>query len=324
MSPPTPSPLPSPTRRDALRLTAAAAAAALIPGCGSTPHAPPRAAGIIDTHTHFYDPGRKEGVPWPGKNDSFLYRPVYPAEYRTLTAGHGVTGTVVVEASPWLEDNQWVLDLAKDDPFLLGIVGNLVPGAPEFAGQLKRFAANRKFRGIRILHSLFKTGLARAEFIDDLRRLADAALELDVNGGPEMLPDVAKLAEKAPSLRIVINHLANLAIDGKAPPADWTRDMKAAAQHPKVYAKISGLVEGASQGGRKAPAEVAFYRPALDVVFNAFGEDRVIYGSNWPVSARFAAYAAVQNIVHEYVKPRGAAASEKLFYRNAKDAYRWA
>ncbi|HEY3790024.1 MAG TPA: amidohydrolase family protein, partial [Urbifossiella sp.] len=104
---------------------------------------------IIDTHTHFYDPTRPEGVPWPGQDDKLLFRKVLPDEFKKLAKPHGVTGTVVVEASPRVEDNQWLLDLAKDEPFLVGIVGRLLPGDEEFAKHLKRFAKNPLFRGIR-------------------------------------------------------------------------------------------------------------------------------------------------------------------------------
>ena len=86
--------------------TLALASAAALNGCVSRPVS---ADGILDTHTHFYDPTRPQGVPWPPKDDPVLHRPVYPAEFLKLARPHGVTGTVVVEASPWLEDNHWVL-----------------------------------------------------------------------------------------------------------------------------------------------------------------------------------------------------------------------
>ena len=71
---------------------------------------------IIDTHTHFYDPTRPEGVPWPNPDDDVLYRRVMPDDYKALAVPEGATGTVVVEASKWLDDNQWILDLAADEP----------------------------------------------------------------------------------------------------------------------------------------------------------------------------------------------------------------
>src|SRR5882757_7999637 len=87
----------------------------------------PGASGftVIDTHTHFYDPTRAQGVPWPPREDKLLYRTVLPRDYRALPVPRSVTGTVVVEASPWVEDNQWVLDLAAHDPFIVGLVGGL-------------------------------------------------------------------------------------------------------------------------------------------------------------------------------------------------------
>jgi len=180
---------------------------------------------VVDTHTHFYDTARPGGVPWPGKDDAFLYRPVWPAEFRKLTAGEGVVGTVVVEASPLLEDNQWLLDLAANDAFLLGVVGNLTPGGERFREHLDRFASQPKFRGIRIGHAALRAGLNSALFLDDLRAFAQRELTLDVNGGPEMLPDIARLTRKIDSLKIVGNHLANVAIDGGAPPVAWREGM---------------------------------------------------------------------------------------------------
>ena len=278
---------------------------------------------VIDTHTHFYDTKRPQGVPFPGKGDTLLYRPVLPAEYQALTKPFHVAGTVIVEASPWLEDNQWVLDLAKENPFIKGLVGNLSPGTPEFAGHLKRFAKNPRFRGIRISHSAVTKGLPEAAFLSDIKRLVDHDLELDINGGPDMLPDISKLAKAIPTLRIVINHVANVRIDGQAPPPAWVDGMQACAASEKVFCKVSALVEGARRDDMTAPEELAYYRPVLDTVWKHFGEDRLIYGSNWPVSARFAPYEQVQRIVTEYFKTKGRAAYEKFFWKNALAAYKW-
>jgi L-fuconolactonase len=283
------------------------------------------AVRAIDTHTHFYDPTRPQGVPWPGKDDKVLYRRVMPEHFKSVAAPHGVAGTVVVEASPWVEDNQWLLDLAASEPFIGGVVGNLSPGDHEkkFAGHLARFAANPLYRGIRIGHQVLKMRLADDRFVNDVGLLAERDLELDVNGGPDMPHDVARLAAKLPDLRIVINHAANLRIDGNAPPADWIAGMQAAARHSRVYCKVSALVEGARPRDGKAPADLNFYRPALDAVWTAFGVDRLIYGGNWPVSERFADYATVHRIVADYFHAKGDAASESFFWRNAQAAYKW-
>src|SRR3954469_1401445 len=114
---------------------------------------------VIDAHTHFYDPTRPGGVPWPAKGDKALYRPVLPAEYEKLARPLGGVRTVVVEASPWVEDNQWLLDLAAKDKFLVGVVGHLDPAADDFETNLRRFARDPLFRGIRISHDDLRAGL---------------------------------------------------------------------------------------------------------------------------------------------------------------------
>jgi L-fuconolactonase len=276
---------------------------------------------IIDCHTHFYDPTRPEGVPWPSKG-SPLYRTVLPADLRDLVQYRPVTGTVIVEASNRIEDNAWLLELAKNDPFIVGIVGNLTPGMPGFAGHVKRFAANPLFRGIRIQVKLLKD-LLQHDKTEDLKLLADHDLELDVNGGPDTPETIAKLAPLLPSFRIVLNHIGNVRVTADKPPAEWQTGIQAAAKHPNIFCKISALVEGAARDGQDAPDDLAFYRPYIDVVWNAFGDDRVIYGSNWPVSDMAASYEKLQRIVMEYAAEKGADATRKFCSLNAKNAYKW-
>jgi predicted TIM-barrel fold metal-dependent hydrolase len=300
---------------------ASACAAAALAGEPASAEAP--LPVIVDTHTHFYDPTRAGGVPWPGKNDKVLYRPVLPKHFREVAAPCGVTGTVVVEASPLVEDNQWLLDLAKEEPSIVGIVGHLSPGQPEFAGHLARFAKNPLYRGIRVNHAELKQGLETKAFLDDLARLADADLALDLNGGPELPHDVARLAGKLPKLRIVINHCANLPIDGREPPADWLAGMQAAAAQERVWCKVSALVEGASPDGKRAPTDAEYYTPVLDALWKTFGERRLVYGSNWPVSERAGSYRAVFDIVAAYFGARGAEAKRKFFADNSLAAYKW-
>ncbi len=204
--------------------------------------APP--LSIIDTHTHFYDPTRPEGVPWPSKDSKTLYRKVEPAEFIKLAKPLGIVGTVVVEASPWVNDNQYLLDLAEKEPFLLAIVGRLVAGNRDFAQNLQRFTKNPKWVGMRINESELVKALKKDAILDDLKRLADTGRTLDINGGPTLLPYVSQLAEQLPNLRIVINHLANVKIDGKAPPKEWLANLGRACANKNVWCKLSALVEG--------------------------------------------------------------------------------
>ncbi|HEY3444385.1 MAG TPA: amidohydrolase family protein [Paludibaculum sp.] len=260
----------------------------------------PAAAPIIDTHTHFYDPERPQGVPWPRPAERALYRRVLPLEFIALSRPHGVTRTIVVEASPWLEDNQWVLDLAKDHPVIAGLVGHLNPGEGGFGEHLARFHRNPLFLGIRLGGEALAKGLAVPLFVADLRRLAGEGLQVDLLGGAAMLADVARLARAVPELRIVINHLPLDVPGGEA--------LAVLREYPRVYAKVSG---------RTTDAE------GLDELWRVFGEDRLIYGSNWPVSERVAPYERIFETVRTHFAGKGETALRKYFWDNARTAYRF-
>jgi len=294
-----------------------AIAAGVVAACGFAPAADDKPL-VIDTHTHFYDPTRKEGVPWPGKGDKVLYRAVLPAEYKKLAAPHGITGTVVVEASPWLEDNQWLLDLAKDEPFLVGVVGNLSLADKDFVKNVGRFAKNPLFRGIRVNERDLKDDAA----FDRLKALSDNELSLDINGGSETFLAAAKATEKVPKLRVVVNHMGNPTIDGKAPPEAWQKAVAVGGKASEnVFCKMSALVEGSRKRDGMAPTDLAFYTPTLDVLWKAFGADRLVFGSNWPVSDNFAKFDTVYSLAAKYAKGKGDAAFAKVMGTNAVKAY---
>ena len=275
---------------------------------------------VIDAHTHFYDPTRPQGVPWPGKDDKLLYRRVLPEEHERLARPLGVVGTVVVEASPWVEDNQWLLDLAAKEPFLVGVVGRLDTASDDFEKHLRRFARNPLYRGLRVGHDELAAGL-KGKLVERGKLLTDLGLELDVNGGPDMPADVARLAAAVPKLRVVIDHCANLRIDGREPPRNWGEGMRAAAKHPNVFCKVSALVE--ATGRKAAPREADFYRPVLDALWAIFGEDRLLFGSNWPVSEHAAPFATVVGVVRDYFAAKGERAAAKFFLGNSQAAYAW-
>lgn len=279
------------------------------------------ARSVIDTHVHFYDPTRPGGVPWPDKSDRILYRKVMPSDYQALPKPRPVAGVIVIEASPWLEDNQWVLDLAASNPLIVGFIGNLPVGTPAFVRHLDRFAANPVFRGIRIGADCLKRNfdMVRA----DLARLAEKNLTLDCLGDSTMLPDVGRLAQAVPDLRIMIDHVALVRIDGGTPDPGWEAGIKAVARHPNVFCKLSGLAEATGRADGSAPRAMVFYRPVLDLLWSAFGPDRLMYGSNWPVCERFASCATVQGIVEEYVTAKGSTAFDVVFRLTADRAYRY-
>lgn len=277
---------------------------------------------IIDTHVHFYDPNRVQGVLWPPKNDQVLYRRVLPDELEALVKPLGVTGAVVVEASPDVADNDWVLQLIERDPFVLGMVGHLDPGAPDFAAMLERYQKNRRFRGIR-RGNLWNADLDQdsdnPKFIAGLKLLAQAGLELDTaNPNPKLVRAVLKASNRVPNLRIVMDHFPIDPPRSGQNASAFETDLRELAQRQNVYLKVSGVLR---RSGGRTLQDAGFYKPALDQLWELFGEDRLIYGSNWPVSNLIAPYTMVLKVVRDYFTAKGVMASEKYFWRNAVRVY---
>ena len=217
-----------------------------------------------------------------------------------------------MEASPWLEDNQWILDLARDNRIILGFVGSLDVKDSGFAANLARFSKNPLFRGIRLSGTTIRSALLSQPAFASLERLSAADLSLDALGDATMLGPVASLAERLPRLRIVIDHLP---FDG-----DLGESLKRLREKTNVFAKVSNVPRRVDGVVRE---DLAYYRAKLDELWDAFGPDRVIYGSNWPVSNNVAPYAVAWKLVREYFQARGSEASEKYFQRNSKAAYKW-
>ena len=302
------------TRRNFLHQSTAFAAVTSLPKIPIA-RAPIRA---IDTHTHFYDPTRTQGIPWPRPEEKLLYQPHYPAQFVSLTSPLNVVGTVVVEASPWVEDNQWILDLAKDNPAIVGFIGNLKLGVPEFAAQLKRFSANPLFRGLRIGEKILAEGLGQRDFERDLQKLNEQKFTIDVIGGASLLPHIIRVTKLAPKLQIVIDHLPFPVWDSD--PAAMKIALTEIAKTPQVYAKVSNVVRRVD--GRIIE-DLNVYRPRLDALWNLFGADRLVFGSNWPVSNLVAPYENLHKIVAEYFGEKGQKTAAKFFWRNSRTAYRW-
>lgn len=301
-------------RRAFLALTAAAMARA---ASTTTP--------VIDTHMHLFDTGRPQGVPWPSQRDPVLYRPALPARYRQVSAPFGITGAIAVECSPWLEDNQWLLDTAAQDPIFVAVVGNLEIGAPDFRRELERFSKNPLFRGLRygnLWGRNLSTALSKPEFIADLRFLARAGYSLDTaDPDPALLAASVKLSDLVPELRLILDHLP-----GADPPQElsarqlWYANLRELAPRPQVYVKVSHLLRRV-QG--RVPSELAFYRERIDEMWETFGPDRLLFGSDWPNCDQWGPYRLVFRLVQEYFASKGRQAAENYFWRNSLAAYRW-
>jgi L-fuconolactonase len=308
-------------RRGWMTRGAAAVASAVGGVCQSVKAAAPVATRIIDCHTHFYDPTRPGGVPWPGKGTR-LYRTVLPKDWLAVASPHGIRETVVVEASLLLEDNQWILDLAEKEKSIIGFVGNLDLSDPEFATHIARFSKNPIFRGIRARGGLSKFDTDANQIMKSAKSLADHGLELDLNGPAATLEKAGEILRAIPDLRLVINHLGSPGDPQDLKP-EWKDSIRKISAEKNVFMKVSALVEQVKGDEGKAPQETAYYLPILDHLWECFGPDRLIYGSNWPVSDRGAPYDVVFGIVADYFSSKGPEACEKYFWKNSQAAYRW-
>jgi len=228
-------------RRTFLATFAAAAAAPALEA------QPSLSIPIIDTHIHLFDPTRPQGAPYSGPKGGGPPVPALPPRYRALAAPLGAVGAIKVEASPWIEDNLWVLQIAQADPIIVGVVGNLEPEKPEFAEYLSRYRKNPLFRGIRCGNLWGRDFTAQVEmpaFVDGLRRLADADLVMDTaNPRLSLLQAVVRATDRVPGLRVVLDHLPALPQpETAADRATLETTLRELGARPQVYVKLSSII----------------------------------------------------------------------------------
>ena len=307
------------SRRDFLSRTAGTIAAAALPCLAE---AQPSTIPIIDTHIHLYDPDRPQGAPYAGP-PGVPRIAAYPERYRKLAVPLGVVGAIKVEASPWIEDNLWVLEVAQKDPIVVGVVGNLEPDKPEFAEYLERYHKNPLFRGIRY-GNLWGRDItkqsANPDFISGLKRLADADLVLDTaNPRVSLLEAMVRISDAVPALRIVLDHLPALDPE-EADRAAYDAALQELGKRPQIFVKLSEIIHRVN--GRVS-TELTAYRARLDTLMGVFGEDRVLFGSDWPNSDGVAPVDKVFAIAKEYFLAQPRPVAEKYFWRNSVAAYKW-
>lgn len=219
-----------------------------------------------------------------------------------------------MEASPWLEDNQWVLDVAASNKIIVGTVGNLEPGKPDFRQQLDRFRRNPLFRGIRngnLWNRDPSHQLSNPGFVSDLRYLAQAGLTLDTaNPNPALLAAIVRVTDQVPDLRVVIDHLPQMTIPQEvAARKSYEADLIELGKRPQVYVKISEVLRRVDG---TIPQSLSFYRARLDALFGIFGENRLLYGSDWPNSDHWLPFNVGLGLVRDYFNAKGRTAAEKV------------
>jgi L-fuconolactonase len=280
---------------------------------------------IIDTHIHLFDPTRPGGVLWPEKTDSALYKPALPDRYQQMAGPLGVVGAIAIEASSLASDNDWLLTVAAKYPLMVGVVGDLIPGSASYAKDLDRLRANPLFLGIRY-GNIWDRDLAidkdKAGFMDGLKQLAANGLAFEsANPNPALIAAIVNIANRIPDLRIVVDHLPHSPIPTEKSDRDkYDADLHHLAGNPNVFIKLSEIPALVNE---KVSLDPGYYREHLDEIWNTFGENHILFGSDWPNSDHVAGFSETFNLVREYISNKTSAAREKFFWKNSIAAYRW-
>lgn len=276
---------------------------------------------IIDCHVHLWDHARSEGLTWIKKDDKVLNRSFLPKDHEPIARANGVSGIVVVQAGQSLPDNQWNLDITAHNPRLYrGIIGNLstVIGKQEFRADFEKLCKDPRYLGYR-LSGKYSDTLTDA-FFDDLRLTMEKDRVVEFLATGYSLTDITEVARRLPKLRILVNHLGGVKLDGSPLKPEWIAQFRALAQHANVCCKLSALFGRWDK--QPAPQDLAPYTEVLDLAFECFGADRLIYGSDWPVSEQTADYAAILRLTRAFLDPKGRDVSEKVFHKNAERFHR--
>ncbi len=282
---------------------------------------------IVDTHQHLWDL-KKLKLPWL-KNEGVksINRDFLMSDYLEATKGLGVTKTVYMEVNVRQEDQkleaEWVTGLCRDksNPMQAAVIGGY-PHDRDFKKYVRQYEESDYVRGVRtVLHDADRpAGLClESRFVKNVRLLGKLGMSFDLCMRPGELTDAARLVEKCPGTRFVVDHCGNMPVgsDDKALRKKWMTGMKALASHENVICKISGIIVTAPEGWKASDLA-----PNMIFCIDTFGEDRACFAGDWPVCRLKATFAEWVAALKEIVKDRPLAARKKLFAENAEKFYR--
>jgi len=273
---------------------------------------------IVDSHHHFWRVARGD-YHWMPESGT-LRRDYLADDLRPILRRAGVDRTVLVQAAETEAETDFLLDLAERTDFVAGVVGWLDFEDDRFAEKLEALRRRPKFVGIRpMLQDIADNAyILRPTVMANLRHVEALDLPFDILTFPRHLPYLLEALEQLPRLRGVVDHLSKPPIaSGKLD--GWAADIQAVAAHGNISCKLSGMVTEADMAGW-APRDLD---PFVRHILTSFGEDRVMFGSDWPVCLQAASYAEVINALRTVVAPLlDAEGLAKLFGRNAIGFYK--
>jgi L-fuconolactonase len=271
----------------------------------------------IDAHQHFwrYDPARDS---WITGEMAVLRKNYLPEDLLPELESHQMDGSIAVQASQSDEETCFLLELAQRYPCIAGVVGWINLSAANLADRLESYSRFEKLRGFRhiVQSEADDRFLLREEIICGIRVLGQFGFTYDLLIYPRQLPAALELTQRLPDQRFVIDHIAKPPIQaGQMEP--WTKYIREIAANPSVYCKVSGLVTEADWRAWKT----GDFLPYLNVVWETFGPDRLLFGSDWPVCLLAGTYSQVMQLVAEYVSGWPARDQEAFFGGNASRFY---
>jgi L-fuconolactonase len=252
----------------------------------------------LDAHQHFWHYSPTEHT-WMTDKMGTLKHDFLPADLQPLLKSIRFDGCVAVQARQSLQETEWLLDLAENQSFIKAVVGWVDLQSENLCQQLKHFSSRPRLSGVRhVVHDEPDDQfMLRPQFRHGIAQLQDFGLTYDLLLFPKHLPIAAQLVEEFPQQPFVLDHIAKPDI-AKGAISPWQDNLLRLASFPNVFCKLSGMVTEA-QWKHWQPADFHRY---LNVVVDAFGPSRLMIGSDWPVCILSGDYAAVMNIVIDYVK----------------------
>ncbi|MDX1636906.1 MAG: amidohydrolase family protein [Balneolaceae bacterium] len=271
----------------------------------------------IDSHQHFwnYDP---ESHAWITDEMGILKQHFLPPDLKVELDRVEIDGSVAVQADQTEHETEYLLQFAEQYDYVTGVVGWLDIRADNFAERLEHYSGHDKLVGLRhiVQDEPDDRFLLRPDFLRGINILTDFALTYDILIFARHLPVAVAFTEHFPDQKFVLDHIAKPEIaDQKID--EWENGIRELARHPNIWCKVSGLVTEADWEQWK-PDD---FKPYLDVVFDAFGVDRLMYGSDWPVCKLAAEYGEVYSLVDDYTSGMSDAERAAFFGGNAVDCY---
>jgi L-fuconolactonase len=267
----------------------------------------------IDSHQHFwrYDAVRDA---WITDSMTVLKRDFLPEHLAPELAANGMDASIAVQADQSESETTFLLGLAEKNSRIAGVVGWVDLRSPDLERRLEHFSHFPKLRGFRHIAQSEPEDrfLAQKQFVAGVAQLRTFGFTYDILVYPKQLPAAIELAARLPDQRFVVDHLAKPEIKG-AKTAPWAVQIKNIAQNKNVFCKLSGLVTEADWKRWKADD----FKPYLDVIFEAFSPERLMFGSDWPVCLLAATYSQVKQLITDYVQGLSPCSRQNIFGGNA-------